>query len=191
MTRAAWPFDPLRPLSFGLILADPPWDFELRSAAGEAKAPQAHYHCMPTTSIAALPVGHLAAGDAFLLLWATFPMLPDALRVMAAWGFKYKTGASWAKQSSTGRAWTFGPGYIFRSAAELVLVGTMGAPRQRSRSIRNLIVAPVRGHSRKPDDIYDMAEGLSAGPFCELFARQRRPGWQSWGNEVDKFGGAA
>lgn len=192
MSTAAWPFDPLRPLSYGLILADPPWRYELRSAGGEAKAPQAHYGCMDTAAIAGLPVGHLARGDAILLMWATFPMLPQALEVMAAWGFTYKTGAAWAKQSSTGRAWAFGTGYILRGAAELLLLGTLGAPPLRARNLRNLIVAPVREHSRKPDETYALAEALSAGPWCELFARQRRPGWEAWGNQVDRFelGGA-
>lgn len=187
MTRPAWPFDPLRPLSYGLILADPPWRIAMYSAAGEAKAPQGHYECMDTAAIERLPVGHLAGRDAVLLLWATFPMLPEALKVMAAWGFKYKTGAAWAKRSSTGKAWSFGTGYILRSAAELLLVGTLGAPAYRSKSQRNLIVAPVREHSRKPDQIYDLAEALCDAPRCELFARQRRPGWDAWGNQVERF----
>ncbi|MEO0501184.1 MAG: MT-A70 family methyltransferase [Pseudomonadota bacterium] len=186
-----WPFGDLGMFRYGCILADPPWQYELRSEKGEAKSPQAQYHCVSLGDIKALPVAHLAAPDCLLLMWATFPMLPQALKTMAAWGFTYKSGASWAKQSSTGQAWSFGTGYIFRSASELLLAGTIGTPKYRSRSVRNLIVAPVRGHSRKPDDQYDMAASLSDGPYCELFARQTRPGWDVWGNETDKFEAAA
>lgn len=184
---AEWPFGTLRMFGYGLILADPPWLFELHSVRGQAKSPQAHYDCMPTDQIAAMPVGQLAGRDAICLMWATAPMLPDALVVMRSWGFAFKTSAAWAKRSSRDRSWAFGTGFILRSAAEFLLVGTAGEPEIRSRSVRNLLVAPVRGSSRKPDAVYDMAEALSAGPYVELFARQRRRGWDSWGNEADKY----
>lgn len=181
-------FESLRPAGgFRAILADPPWRFELRSDKGEAKSAQAQYACMSVGEIMTLPVEALAARNAALFLWATFPLLPEALQTMRAWGFEYKTGAAWAKQSKTGRKLAFGTGYLFRSAAELLLVGTRGDPQATSRSVRNLILAPVREHSRKPDQAHDMVEQLFAGPYVELFARQRRPGWQSWGNETEKF----
>ncbi|WP_064742218.1 MT-A70 family methyltransferase [Inquilinus limosus] len=182
-----WPFGALQMFGYGLVLADPPWLYEIYSEKGQAKSAQAHYECMPTDEIAALNAGRLAGRDAICLMWATFPMLPDALRVMAAWGFDYKSGASWAKRSSRNRGWAFGSGYIFRSASELLLLGTTGAPEILSKSVRNLIVAPVRGHSRKPDQVYELAEALSRGPYVELFGRQRRKGWAAWGNETDKF----
>lgn len=187
MTAAAWPFGDLKPLTYGTILADPPWSFDLRSAAGEAKSPQGQYDCMPLEAIQALPVSHLARGDAVLAMWATFPMLPQALATMDAWGFRYVTGGAWAKQSTTGRKWTFGTGYVYRSAAEIWLIGKIGEPAQLSRSIRNLIAAPVRGHSRKPDQMHADLEALFDGPRCELFARQRRAGWDVFGNQIDKF----
>jgi N6-adenosine-specific RNA methylase IME4 len=115
-------------------------------------------------------------------------MLPDALRLMQAWGFAFKSAGAWAKQSSSGEKWAFGTGYCFRSAAEFFLLGAIGKPRVLSRSIRNLIVAPVREHSRKPDDLHRAAEALYAGPYCELFAREGRPGWDVWGNQIDRFG---
>ena len=181
------PFMMLRHYHYGLILADPPWQFALHSAKGEAKSPQSHYSCDTLEDIARLPVAKLAAPDCALMMWATAPMLPHALAVMECWGFEYKSGGSWAKQSSTGRAWQFGTGFIFRSAAEFYLLGTRGNPRPKSRSVRNLIVAPVREHSRKPDQIHADCEALFDGPYVELFARQRRPGWDAWGNETDKF----
>jgi N6-adenosine-specific RNA methylase IME4 len=185
-----WPFGNLRPFSYGKIIADPAWLYELYSKAGETKAPQAQYNCMSTDDIAALPVGHLAAGDCLLLLWATAPMLPDAFRVMSSWGFRYVTAGTWAKQSSTGKAWAFGTGYVLRSAAEFYLIGAIGSPEYVSRSERNLMVAPTRGHSRKPDDQYGLMDRLCPNvKGVELFARQTRPGWDAWGNEVGKFDG--
>ncbi len=115
-------------------------------------------------------------------------MLPEALDLIRAWGFVYKSGAAWGKESKTGEKWAFGTGYIFRSAAELLLVGTRGSPPVKSRSERNIIYAPVREHSRKPDDCYGMIERLYDGPYIELFARNTRPGWAAWGNEVGKYG---
>ncbi len=186
-----WPFGDLKMFGYGAILADPPWYFRNFSAKGEVKNPVAHYACMSSAEIAALPISQLAAPDCALLMWATAPMLPDAIDLMRAWGFTFKSAGAWAKQSSTGNAWAFGTGYCFRSAAEFFLLGTMGKPKVQSRSVRNLIVAPVREHSRKPDCQYEMVESLFAGPYAELFSRTARPGWDSWGNEVGKFEGAA
>ncbi|ARR53470.1 DNA methyltransferase [Rhizorhabdus wittichii DC-6] len=186
-----WPFGDLRMFGYGAILADPPWYFRNFSAAGEAKNPVAHYACMSTDDIAALPVSHLAAQDCALFMWATAPMLPDAVRLMAAWGFTFKSAGAWAKQSTTGEKWAFGTGYCFRSAAEFYLLGTIGNPPVRSRSIRNLIVAPIREHSRKPDQMHADVEALYDGPYVELFARSTRLGWDCWGNETGKFEAAA
>ena len=109
-----WPFDPLPPLSFDVVFADPPWQFELRSEKGEGKAPQAHYDCMSLDEICALPVGHLARGDAWLWLWATYPMLREAFTVLDAWGFTYVTGGPWVKRGQSGKL-AFGPGYVLRT----------------------------------------------------------------------------
>jgi N6-adenosine-specific RNA methylase IME4 len=185
----AWPFgDALRPRRYGAILADPPWRFFNHSGKGEAKNPVAQYACMTSDQLAALPVRALAAPDCALIMWATAPMLPQAINLLSTWGFTFKSAGAWAKQSRTGEKWTFGTGYVFRSAAEFYLVGTIGKPRVQSRSIRNLIAAPVREHSRKPNQLHADVEALYAGPYAELFARQRRPGWDAWGNDVDRFG---
>jgi N6-adenosine-specific RNA methylase IME4 len=182
-----WPFGSLKMFGYSAILADPPWYFRNFSAKGEIKNPVAHYACMSTADIAALPVSQLAAPDCALLMWATAPMLPDAIDLMRAWGFTFKSAGAWAKQSSTGNAWAFGTGYCFRSAAEFFLLGTLGKPKVRSRSVRNLIVAPVREHSRKPEDQYAMVEQLFAGPYAEVFSRANRAGWDSFGDETGKF----
>ncbi|WP_267382193.1 MULTISPECIES: MT-A70 family methyltransferase [unclassified Sphingomonas] len=184
---AAWPFSGLVAGHYGAILADPPWRFLNRSKAGELKNPVAHYPCMSIAELAALPVARLAAPDCALIMWATAPLLDRAIELLAAWGFTFKSAGAWAKRSKTGQRWTFGTGYVFRSAAEFYLVGTIGKPRVTSRSIRNLIEAPVREHSRKPDQMHADVEALYAGPYAELFARQRRPGWDAWGNDIDRF----
>ena len=140
---------------------------------------------MTLRAIKALPVGALAHPDGCaLVMWATAPMLPDAIETVEAWGFTFKSAGAWAKRSSTGAKWAFGTGYCFRSAAEFFLLATRGKPRQQVRNVRNLIVAPVREHSRKPAAMYAACEALWAGPRIELFARQRREGWAAWGDQV-------
>lgn len=183
-----WPFGELQPGRYGVIYADPPWRFSNFSAKGEGKNPVAHYPCMKLEDLLKLPVARLAAPDCALIMWATAPLLDRAIELLRAWGFTFKTAGAWAKQTTTGAAWAFGTGYVFRSAAEFYLVGTIGKPRVLSRSVRNLVVAPTREHSRKPDRMLADIEALYAGPYAELFARQRRPGWDAWGNDVDKFG---
>ncbi len=187
-----FPFSPLEPGAYGLILADPPWSFLTRSDKGKGKSPDRHYGCMSLDDIKALPVRDLAAKDCALVMWATAPMLPRAIGLMADWGFIFKTSGAWAKQSKTGASWAFGTGYLLRSAAEFWIVGTIGKPAIGSRSVRNLIVAPTREHSRKPDDLHKSLEQLfPCERRCELFARQQREGWEVFGNESDKFSGEA
>lgn len=188
-----WPFGDLRMLGYGAILADPPWKFELYSARGETKAAQGQYQCMDLAEIEALPVLQLAMRHCVLGMWATSPMLPQQLGVMKRWGFRYCGFIAWGKMTRKGKI-NVGGGYRLRSSAELLLIGTLGDPPRNLAVVRNLILAKVRGHSRKPDEQYDVMEKLAPGQICaELFARQRigRPHWHHWGNEVDKFGVAA
>ena len=182
-----WPFGNLRMFGYGVIHIDPAWSYQLYSEAGHKKSPHAHYDCIPLDQMKAMPVGHLAAPDSVMVMWGVFPMMPQAIDLMEHYGFEFKTGGAWAKQSPTGRKWAFGTGYIFRGAAEFYIVGTIGNPRLRSKSVRNLIVAPRREHSRKPDQIFTDIEALWDGPYLDLFGRQQRPGWTVWGNEADKF----
>lgn len=182
-----WPFTGLLPRSYGLIYADPPWLYEGYSERGNGKNPARHYACMPLDEIKALPVSDLADPDGCAcVMWATAPLLPAAIATLEAWGFAYSSAGAWAKMSARG-GMAFGTGYRYRTAAEFFLLGTRGKPRQTSRSIRNLIIAPTREHSRKPDQMYVDLEAQWPGPRVELFARTRRPGWDSWGTEVDRF----
>ena len=175
---------------FGAILVDPPWSFALRSMRSTSKSAHRHYPCMPLADIQAMPVADVAARDCALVMWTTAPFLQHAMATLASWGFTYKSAGAWAKQSPTGSAWQMGTGYTFRSAAEFYLLGTRGAPRRLSASVRNLVVAPIREHSRKPDQLRADVEAMYAGPFLEIFAREPAPGWTAWGNETTKFGAA-
>lgn len=182
-----WPFGAMAAGRYSCILADPPWSFATYSAKGHKKTPHAHYGCMDLQDIKGLPVADLAAPDCALFLWATQAMIPQAVETMQAWGFRFVSQGSWAKQSTTGQKWAFGTGYRFRSACEFFMLGTRGNPQQKSKSIRNLIVAPVREHSRKPDEMRDMVEAMFDGPYAELFGRAPAPGWDVWGNQTDRF----
>ncbi|MBN7764089.1 DNA methyltransferase [Nitratireductor aquibiodomus] len=185
-----WPFGDINPHSFDLIMADPAWTFELRSGKGEGKSAQAQYRCQSLDEIKALPVLDLAAPDALLWLWATNPMLPQALEVLNAWGFTFKTAGAWGKTTVNGKL-AFGTGYIFRSAHEPILIGTRGEPKT-TKSVRSLIMGQAREHSRKPEEAYRAAEQLMpCARRIELFSRTNRPGWTVWGDEAGKFGEAA
>lgn len=179
-------YAPLPAGPFSTVYADPPTRFATRSAKGLLGRPQ-HYERMTWEELRAMPVGEIAAKDSALFLWATFPNLAESLRLLDAWGFTYKTGGAWAKQSKTGRKWQFGTGYILRSASELLLVGTRGDPSWLAKNVRNLWVAPVREHSRKPDLVRSEIERLTPEPRIELFTRTEKPGWVSYGKEAGKF----
>ena len=165
------PLSEVPPFSYRLIMADPPWSFDNWSKAGEEKNAKAHYACMSLDDIKALPVGHLAATDAILWLWATNPMLPQAFEVMAAWGFRFVTAGHWAKAEVRDGVLrqAIGTGYVLRSAGEPFLIGAAGRPRT-SRSVRSVIIAPRREHSRKPDEAFRAAEALMPGARIELFS---------------------
>lgn len=182
----AWPFKGLTPGAYGLIMADPPWTFKLRSAKGGKKSAQAQYACMTMDDIRALPVRDLAARDCALWLWGTAPMLVQQLAVAEAWGFTYKSSGVWVKTTKRGQL-TFGTGFVLRNAHEPFLICTRGAPKF-SRSVRSVIMDLRREHSRKPELGYTAAERLVPGVRrCDLFARQVRPGWDGWGNELERF----
>lgn len=180
-------FSDLRPVGgFDLIMADPPWPYEMRSEKGYARSPEAHYDTMPVADIKAMPVESLAAKDCLLWLWALDTQLPQALEVIAAWGFTYKTGGHWAKVGTSGKQ-AFGLGYLLRNAGEPFLIATRGAPKVQ-RCVRSVIIAPSREHSRKPDKAFAEAERLMPDARrLELFSRQSREGWTTWGREQHLF----
>jgi N6-adenosine-specific RNA methylase IME4 len=187
MTEAC-PFGDLPSAHYRVILVDPPWAFRHFSRKGHGKHPDRHYGVMDLPTIRALPVRRLAHADGCaLFMWTTMPFLPAALEVMAAWGFRYSTAGAWAKRSKHNTGWAFGTGYLYRGAVEPWLVGTLGKPKRVSRAVRNLIVAPTREHSRKPDQMRADIEALFPGPYLELFAREAAPGWDAWGDQCDRF----
>jgi N6-adenosine-specific RNA methylase IME4 len=188
-----WPFGDLERNSFGCIAADPPWRFRTWSESNQKKSASRYYDLMMTDDIMALPVGELAAPDSVLLLWAVNPMLPQAIAVMEAWGFSYKTiGFCWGKTTTrTDASWApkyhLGLGYWSRANVEVCLLGVRGKPKRVEKGVRQLIVAPRRSHSQKPEEFYSSAERLVKGPYLELFSRTNRPNWATWGNEAGKF----
>lgn len=186
-------FDALPANHFGAISADPPWRFRTWSETNQNKATSKHYDLMTTEDIMTMPVQDLAAPDCVLFLWAVNPMLPQALEVMEAWGFKFKTvGFTWAKTTtktewSWAPKWHIGLGYWTRANTELCLLGIRGKPKRVSKGVRQLLLAPRREHSRKPDLFFQEVERLVDGPYLDLFSREARPGWSAWGNETEKF----
>jgi len=142
-------------------------------------------------ALARLPVKDWAADNCVLLMWATDPNMPQAFELIKAWGFEYKTvGFYWVKLNKRVRHpgdFFMGGGYWTRANPEQCLLAVRGEPQRKSKGVRRLISAPVREHSRKPDEVRTRIEKLVDGPYLEMFARERFPGWHAWGNEVGKF----
>jgi N6-adenosine-specific RNA methylase IME4 len=178
---------------FGVILADPEWQFKPFSAeTGMDRAPDNHYPTSSLEAIMARPVISIAADDCVLLLWATVPMLPEALAVMSAWGFTYKSQVVWRKAepapgSHRPGGLVLGTGYWFRNAHELLLLGTRGkvpAPAMGTQWPSMVDAAPLR-HSQKPAFAHELAEAYFPSlRKIELNARERRAGWDAWGLEA-------
>ena len=183
---------------YGVILADPEWKFDTYSAAGLDRSADNHYPTSTVEAIKARDVASIAAKDAVLFLWATAPMLPQALEVMSAWGFAYKSQAIWRKAEAisladpvkgiqSGAKVILGTGYWFRNGHELLLVGTRGdlpAPAMGNQWA-SILDAPPRRHSEKPTLFYELIEDyFPTLPKIELNARQARDGWDAWGNEA-------
>jgi N6-adenosine-specific RNA methylase IME4 len=170
------------------VVADPPWPYATYSAKGKGRSAGAWYNTMSIGEIAALPVASLAAPNAVLFLWVTKPILPRAFAVIEVWGFRYKTnGFVWVKTypdpGERAPRFFFGLGHWTRSNPGQCLLATCGRLQRRDKDVAELIVAPVREHSRKPDAIYERVGHLVAGPYLELFARAgvaARPGWTKW-----------
>lgn len=190
-------FDGLQKGHYGAILADPPWHFQAWTSPpyGKGRAAESHYNTMTEPEISALPVSTLASEDCVLFMWACWPMIKQAFQVIEAWNFQFKTCAfCWIKANAT-QIQMFDDeiepdmllGYWTRSNSEVCLLATRGKPKRTAADVRQAIIAPRREHSRKPDGIHERIERLVMGPYCELFSRQKRKGWDSWGNETEKF----
>jgi N6-adenosine-specific RNA methylase IME4 len=169
------------------VLADPPWRFSNRTGK---VAPEHRrldrYSTLDLDAICALDVTGAVADQAHLYLWVPNALLPDGLRVMDAWGFRYVSNLVWAKRRLDGGPDGRGVGFYFRNVTELILFGVRGQNARTlppARSQVNMIETRKREHSRKPDEQYDLIEACSPGPYLELFARHPRNCWDVWGDE--------
>lgn len=171
---------------YEIIYADPPWTYRDKANAGERGA-EYKYPCMTVAELCALPVWELAAPDCLLAMWHVPPMPAEALRVIDAWGFELKTfkGFTWHKLTVTGKD-HFGMGNWTRANSEDCLFAVRGRPQRVNKGVRQMIHAPVREHSRKPDEARERLVTLMGDvPRVELFARQATDGWDVWGNEIE------
>ena len=173
--------------SFGTILADPPWRFDNRTgrvAPEYRRLPR--YSSMSFQEIQTLPAGEFALPNCHLYLWVPNALIQQGLAVMQHWGFEYKTNIVWFKTRKDGGPDGRGVGFYFRNVTELVLFGVRGNTRtlEPGRRQVNIVMSRKREHSRKPDELYNIVEQCSPGPYLELFARHPRPGWIQWGNEL-------
>lgn len=172
---------------FGVIYADCPWSFLVRSDKGKCRSPDKHYSCMSLADIKALPVSDYAADDCVLLFWVTDPFLKIGMEVIESWGFTYKTvGFYWVKTNRDGSPFT-GMGYWTRANPEQCLLATRGKPKRSFKDVPRLVTSQRREHSRKPSEMYPLIERLVKGPYLEVFGRTERLGWDAVGNEVGKF----
>lgn len=176
---------------FRTVLADPPWRFANRTGKMAPEHRRLNrYATMAIADIARLPVACLVSEPAHLYLWVPNALLPQGLDVLRAWGFEYKSNIVWHKVRKDGGSDGRGVGFYFRNVTEMVLFGVRGknartlAPGRRQVS---LVASQKREHSRKPDQLYDVIEACSRGPFLELFARDGRRGWTSWGDQAEGY----
>lgn len=180
---------------YGTIVADPPWRYDYKNGPGNA-APWRHrgaarYETMALDDIKAIDVAGLAAPGCHLYLWATMPLLREALQVVEAWGFEYTTMLMWLKPGpGAGRGW--------RGNVEPLIVARQGRPTlpftarsdEGSWFEHDAAIASRGEHSAKPELFMDRIEEMSPGPRLEMFSRRARMGWDTWGNQ-SLMGGAA
>lgn len=176
---------------FQTVLADPPWRFQNRTGK---MAPEhrrlGRYATLELSEIKALPVAEVIQEPAHLYLWVPNALLPDGLAVMKSWGFNYKSNIIWHKIRKDGGSDGRGVGFYFRNVTEIVLFGVRGKNArtlQPGRRQVNLVASRKREHSRKPDELYDVIEACSRGPFLEMFARGCRDNWTSFGNQAEEY----
>lgn len=172
------------------ILADPPWRFTNRTGkvAPEHKRLN-RYGTLSLEEIMEIPVSLAAADSSHLYLWVPNALLQEGLEVMKAWGFQYKSNIIWHKVRKDGGPDGRGVGFYFRNTTEIVLFGIRGSMRTLApgRSQVNIIRTQKQEHSRKPDELYELIERCSPGPFLEIFARGRRKGWDVFGNQAEDY----
>ena len=180
-------FSELAGQRFSTVLADPPWRFLNRTGK---VAPEhrrlSRYDTMDAKEIAALPVADIAHDRSHCYLWVPNALVADGLMVLEQWGFTYKSMLVWHKVRKDGGSDGRGVGFYFRNVTEPVLFGVRGSLRTLGPGRRqvNLLATRKREHSRKPEELYDIVESCSPGPYLELFARYPRLGWTQWGAEA-------
>ena len=172
---------------YSIIYADPPWNYKVWSKKGESRSAASHYEIMSKKDIQNLPIFKLAAENAVLFLWVTYPCLEEGLELLEHWGFKYKTCAfSWVKRNKKASSWFWGMGYWTRANNEICLLATKGNIKRISASVHQIIDTPIETHSKKPAIVRDKIVQLMGDlPRIELFAREKVEGWDVWGNEVE------
>jgi N6-adenosine-specific RNA methylase IME4 len=190
-------FDGLPDRRFRCILADPDWNFKSNSTANPGRNARRHYPCSSLEDIMRLPVERYATPQAALFLWVTGPFLVKGyhIPVMRSWGFEPTAmGFVWIKLNPNALPHFFtmkdihtGPGFTTRKNAEYVVIGKRGASVRINAGVHEVIIAPRREHSRKPEEVFRRIERYCDGPRLELFGRQRRPGWEVRGDEINKF----
>ena len=180
-------------MKFGTIIIDPPWPYRaVEKAENRQGYASNEYALLSVDDLAALPIGEVADDPCVLLLWATWPFLPDALRLMTAWGFEFKTALPWVKATEVvpGTEVAFKPkygvGYWMRGCSEPILLGLRGKGSVRTPWMG--LLCQGANHSRKPDTLYELAESFP-GPYLEIFARRERARWVGVGNESPDFPG--
>jgi len=163
---------------YNCILADPPWSYNDRSGRNHEHGASEKYNTMSLDDICNMDINSISEDDCCLFMWATSPLLPEAVKVMESWGFTYKASFFWEK---TG---LLGMGQWFRNQVEICMVGVKGNVKAFSYQKPNIIKAKAKGHSKKPKEFYSIIENIGFESKIELFARERRQGWDAWGNQL-------
>ena len=174
---------------YEVIYADPPWSYRDQARAGNRGA-TFKYPLMNDKDISKLPVRDMVAENALLFLWVTWPKLAEALPVIEAWGFEYRTlGFVWVKRTHKSDRLAWGMGNWTRANTEPCLLAIRGKPKRQSASVHQVVEAARGPHSKKPPEIRDRIVDLAGDiPRIELFARDTSKGWDAWGNQVRQSG---
>lgn len=174
-------------MKYNIIYADPPWSYSISDSIAGGRGQNTKYRCMRPVDLYSIPVNTLADKDCVLFIWATYPLLSEALYTIKEWGFYYKTNAfTWIKLNTKSKTPFFGMGQWTRRNTELCLLATIGKPKAINHSISELIQSPIEEHSKKPEIVKEKIINLCGDlPRIELFAREKTEGWDSWGNEIE------
>jgi len=170
---------------YNIIYADPPWSYKDKALAGNRGA-SCKYPTQSSEWLNSLPVKNITNKDCILFLWVTMPKLNECFELINQWGFEYKTCAfTWVKKNKKADSWFMGMGRWTRANSEICLLATKGKPKRINAAVHSVVDTPIEKHSKKPDCVKERIIALCGDlPRIELFARQKTPGWDVWGNEV-------